>query len=141
MKNDLWKREENLMKNNNFRQLIGVRIQQISKGSAVLTLPFNEKLLQSGNRVHGGVLSVLIDSVIGTAIRTVLEDDTFGATAEMNINYFRPVTKGAIQAKGKVVNKGRFLVVGIGDILDEEGRLLATGRATYAIKDSNKHCK
>ncbi|MFE4706353.1 PaaI family thioesterase [Peribacillus simplex] len=136
MKNDLWQREENLMKNNNFRQLIGVQIQHISIGAAVLTLPFNEKLLQSGKMVHGGVFSVLIDAVIGTAVRTVLEDNTFGVTAEMNINYFRPVTEGAIQAKGKVVNKGRLLVVGIGDIVDEKGRLLATGRATYAIKES-----
>jgi uncharacterized protein (TIGR00369 family) len=135
MKNALWQREEELMKNNNFRQLIGVQIKHISKGTAELSLPFNEKLLQSGNMVHGGILSVLIDSVIGTAVRTVLDDHTFGITAEMNINYFRPATIGAIQAKGKVVNKGRLLVVGVGDIVDEEGRLLATGRATYAIKE------
>jgi uncharacterized protein (TIGR00369 family) len=137
MKMDLWKMEEKLMENNNFRKLLGVKIENISEGAAVLSLPIREDLLQAGNMVHGGVLSVLIDSVIGTAVRTVLDTDEFSVTAEMNINYFRPAIKGKIIAEGKLVNKGKLLIVGTVDIKDEDGRLLATGRATYAVKKKN----
>ncbi|MFA8438566.1 PaaI family thioesterase [Pueribacillus sp. YX66] len=138
MKKALQQREEDLMLKNHFRQFIGVQIEEINEGTAVIALPFNEKLLQSANMIHGGVLSVLIDSVIGTAIRSVLNDDTFAVTAEMNVNYFRPAMKGTIRAKGKVINKGRSLVVGSADIFSEDGKLLATGRATYAIKEKKQ---
>jgi uncharacterized protein (TIGR00369 family) len=137
MKMERWQIEEKLMENNNFRKLLGVKIEEVSDGAAVLSLPIREDLLQSGNVVHGGVLSVLIDSVIGTAVRTVLDPNEFSVTAEMNINYFRPAIKGKIFAEGKLVNKGKLLIVGTGDIKDEEGRLLATGRATYAVKKKN----
>jgi acyl-CoA thioesterase len=134
MKKDLRQIEEKLMENNNFRKLIGVQIEDISEGFAILSLPIRNDLLQSGKVVHGGVLSVLIDSVIGTAVRTALETDEYSVTAEMNINYFRPAIKGKIFAEGKLVHIGKSLIVGVGDIKDEEGRLLATGRATYAVK-------
>lgn len=137
MKMERWQIEEKLMENNNFRKLLGVKIEEVSDGAAVLSLPIREDFLQSGNVVHGGVLSVLIDSVIGTAVRTVLDPNEFSVTAEMNINYFRPAIKGKIFAEGKLVNKGKLLIVGTGDIKDEEGRLLATGRATYAVKKKN----
>lgn len=137
MKMELWQIEEKLMENNNFRKLLGVKIEDISEGAAVLSLPIREDLLQSGNMVHGGVLSVLIDSVIGTAVRTVLDPNEFSVTAEMNINYFRPAIKGKIFAEGKLVNKGKLLIVGTGEIKDEEGRLLAIGKATYAVKKKN----
>ncbi|MDQ7864172.1 PaaI family thioesterase [Peribacillus frigoritolerans] len=78
--------KKNLMKNNNFRQLIGVSTSV--KDQRYYPCRLMKKLLQSGNMVHGGVFSVLIDSVIGTAVRTVLEENTFGITAEMKINYF-----------------------------------------------------
>lgn len=138
MKMDLWQLEEKLMENNNFRKLLGVQIEEISEGVAVLSLSIRDDLLQAGDMVHGGVLSVLIDSVIGTAVRTVLDSNEFSVTAEMNINYFRPAIKGKIFAEGKLVNKGKLLIVGTGDIKDEEGRLLATGRATYAVKKRNE---
>ncbi|MBT2658451.1 PaaI family thioesterase [Bacillus sp. ISL-18] len=134
MKKDIWQFEEKLMENNNFRKLIGVQIEDIREGFAILSITIRDELLQSGNMVHGGVLSVLIDSVIGTAVRTVLDANDYSVTAEMNINYFRPAIKGKIFAEGKLINKGKNLIVGVGDIKDEEGRLLATGRATYAVK-------
>jgi acyl-coenzyme A thioesterase PaaI-like protein len=39
-------------------------------------------------------------------------------------------------AEGKIINCGRTLAVGLADIKDESGRLLAHGRATYALKRS-----
>lgn len=134
MKKELWDKEINRMKSNHFRELIGVRLEQIDDGKATLILPISQKLLQANQVVHGGVISVLIDSVVGTAVRTILADHFNAMTAEMNINYFRPVSSGVIKAEGKIINKGRTLVVGVADILDEEGKLLATGRATYVLK-------
>ncbi len=134
MKDNCRLHEENLMKANRFRELLGIQIEDIKEGSAVLTLPFQEKLLQSANMIHGGVFSVLVDSVIGTAVRSVIDENMFAVTAEMNINYMRPATKGSIRAVGKVIHCGRTLAVGTADVFNEDGKLLATGRATYMLK-------
>ncbi|ASV69715.1 hypothetical protein CKF48_21840 [Cytobacillus kochii] len=138
LKNELWDKEIHRMKNNHFRELIGVKLEEIDDGKAILILPVSKKLLQPNQVVHGGVISVLIDSVIGTAVRTILTDHHNAMTAEMNINYFRPVSKGVIKAEGKIIHKGGTLVVGVADIFDEEGKLLATGRATYVLKSKKQ---
>lgn len=140
MNNQRFLREEHLMKSNRFRELLGVQIEDIKDGSAVLTLPFHEKLLQSANMIHGGVFSVLVDSAIGTAIRSVLDENVLAVTAEMNVNYLRPAMKGTIRAVGKVIHRGNTLAVGTADIFHENGKLLATGKATYVLKErKNKH--
>lgn len=141
MNDKRWLREENLMKSNRFRELLGIQIEDIQEGSAVLTLPFHEKLLQSANMIHGGVFSVLVDSVIGTAIRSVIGEKRFAVTAELNVNYIRPATKGSIRAVGKVIYCGRTLAVGTADVFNEDGKLLATGRATYMLKERKNKMK
>ncbi|MEW9673559.1 PaaI family thioesterase [Ammoniphilus sp. 3BR4] len=135
MNHELLQLEEQLMRNNRFRELIGIQIEDIREGYAKLSVSVDDKLLQSGDFVHGGVLAVLIDSVIASAIRTVLDQGKMAVTAEMNVNFLRPAKKGKLIAEGQLVNKGRLLMVGTGDVKDEEGRLLATGRATFAVQD------
>ncbi|WP_284035800.1 PaaI family thioesterase [Neobacillus sp. 114] len=138
MKNELVLREEEWMKNNRFRDLIGLQIEDIGDGTATLSLAVQDQLLQGARMVHGGVITTLIDSVIGSAVRSVMSEQTISLTAELNINFFRPATQGRIFAEGRVINRGKLLAVGVGDVKDEAGKLLATGRATYVLKDISK---
>ncbi|MBS4214627.1 PaaI family thioesterase [Neobacillus rhizophilus] len=138
MKNELVLREEEWMKNNRFRDLIGLQIEDIGDGTATLSLAVQDQLLQGAGMVHGGVITTLIDSVIGSAVRSVMSEQTISLTAELNINFFRPATQGRIFAGGRVINRGKLLAVGVGDVKDEAGKLLATGRATYVLKDISK---
>jgi len=134
MDDALLRREEELMSKNNFRKLLGIKVDSLEPGHAKLSMPITEMLLQPLGMVHGGVFSVLIDSAIGTAVRSVIDTDRqMAVTAEMNLNYIRGARQGTLHAEGKVVHQGKLLVVGTGDVRDDEGRLLATGRATYVI--------
>lgn len=119
---------------NNFRSTIGIEVVSVEAGSAVLALPLKEHLLQTSNFVHGGVLAVMIDAVIGTAVRSVLARSVSAVTAEMNINFIRPVREGTIYASGHIVHRGSSLLVGSADIEDADGKLLATGRATFFVR-------
>lgn len=138
MKNELVHREEEWMKNNRFRELIGLQIDDIGEGTATVSLSVQDQLLQGAGMVHGGVITTLIDSVIGSAVRSVMDDHMISLTAELNINFFRPAKQGRIYAEGRVINKSKLLAVGVGDVKDEDGKLLATGRATYVLKDISK---
>jgi len=136
---ELKRREIAHGENNNFRKLLGIRVEDVQPGQAVLSLPVKEHILQSSRAVHGGILAVLVDSVIGTAVRSVLEEGATCVTAEMNINFIRPATEGTIMSYGRIVHQGKTLVVGTADIKDDKGNLLACGRATYFIKRKENH--
>ena len=56
----------------------------------------------------------------------------------MNLNFIRSVNEGTVYAEGKVISRGKLLIVGTGDVRDEQGRLLATGRGTYIVKELSK---
>jgi len=92
-----------------------------------------EDLKQFYGNIHGGVISSLMDSTIAVAINQQLEPGEGASTVEIKVNYFRPVSKGRIIGEGKVIQKGRKIVVGQGEIRDEEGRIVAFGTATFMI--------
>lgn len=136
MDNQLKQIEDELMSRNNFRTFLAIKVEDIESGYALLSMPITDTMLQSFGMLHGGIFSVLIDSVIGTAVRSVLDvTKQFAVTAEMNLNFLRGAKDGVIYAEGKVINHGSLLIVGTGDIRDADGRLLATGRATFVIRE------
>jgi uncharacterized protein (TIGR00369 family) len=57
------------------------------------------------------------------------------STAEMKINYIRPITPetGVVSCEGRVVHKGRTLAVSEARLTDGAGRLLAFGTETCSI--------
>jgi uncharacterized protein (TIGR00369 family) len=130
-----WNREKEVewARSNNFRNLLGIEVERVEEGFALLSLQIVGKLLQAQNIAHGGVLATLVDGVIATAARTVAPEGAVVSTLEMNLNYVRPARTGKVLAEGKIVQAGRTIVVGTADIKDEAGNLLATGRATYII--------
>jgi len=81
--------------------------------------------------VHGGVIAVLLDEVMGK-ISKLLEERA--VTAELNIEYRKPVPTGAeIVVSGwqeEEKGRNRFRV---GEIHDAKGNLLARGRGRFVV--------
>lgn len=127
--------EEAKMARNNFRNLLNINLEDIEPGRALLSIAVTDQLLQAGGNVHGGVFAVLVDSAIGSAARSVIDENHFGVTTDMNLNFIRGAKDGTIYAEGKVVSRGSLLIVGTCDVRDGDGKLLATGRATYLIRE------
>ena len=85
--------------------------------------------------VHGGWAATVMDSALGCCIHTLLAAGEAYSTAEMKINYTRPLTPdtGEVTCEGKVVHKGRTLAVSEARLTDANGRLLAFGTETCSI--------
>ncbi|MCQ2437596.1 MAG: PaaI family thioesterase [Clostridia bacterium] len=83
------------------------------------------------NRMHGGLISALLDEVIGRAVN-IDEPDTFGVTTELNVKFKKPVPLNEeIRVVGKIPKNTRLVYVAEGCIEDVNGKLLATGTGTY----------
>jgi uncharacterized protein (TIGR00369 family) len=106
----------------------GLNLAPMKDGKKVtFTFTPRREHLGFSKAVHGGITASLLDEVVGVACG--LSADGKCATVELNVTYKRPVLEGVpVRAEGWYVRKkGRF-VFGAGQLLDPDGKVLATAR-------------
>jgi uncharacterized protein (TIGR00369 family) len=83
-------------------------------------------------RVHGGMLTAILDEAIGRAISMHYESMVWGVTLEFNVKFKKPVpTTAEIRVRCRITeNEGRIFR-GTGEILLPDGRVAVEGRGTY----------
>jgi len=91
--------------------LIGIEAVQVDEGKTVFRLQARrDKHANPMGTLHGGILCDLTDAAMGIACATTLEPDETFTTAELTINFFRPVTDALLEARARVVHGGRSMV-------------------------------
>ena len=120
---------------NTIAQTLGYDVTEVESGRVVVTLVPNDTHLNPSGTVHGGLAATLLDSAMGLAIWSTLEQGLGQTTLEFKISLIRPLTPGmgVIRAEGTVLNRGRRVGTAEGRITDERGRLLAHGTTTCLI--------
>ena len=97
-----------------------------------MRLPVKERHLNGAGVVHGGVTFTLADSALGYGIYKVVGKPC--TTAEMKINYLKPVSGGELVARSRILKAGRRLVVARAEV-HSGGTHVAEVLATFAILD------
>ncbi|HZN06667.1 MAG TPA: PaaI family thioesterase [Pyrinomonadaceae bacterium] len=115
-----------------FAKLLGIQLESVVSGHAVLVLPIREELKQNNAIVHGGAIASLIDSAMAFAIIPLLTENERTTTVDLTIHYLRPLVEGVAKASARVVRAGRRIVVVSAEVLDDQERLAATAVSTYA---------
>ncbi len=121
------------LESGNYWKHIGMTTIEGIDGKIQIAMEINEKLKQFYGNVHGGVIAGLLDSSIAVAVNQQLASGEGASTVEMKINYLRPANGGTLRAEGKVIQKGRKLIVGQGEVKDDAGNMVAFGTATFMI--------
>lgn len=114
-------------------ELLGIRIERVTVGSARLALTCKSDLLQLFGQVHGGAIASLIDSSVAVALALTLSPEEKSTTVELKVNYLEPVRAGEIYADSKIVKRGKKIIVGTTEVTDQDGRLVAIGTVTYMV--------
>ena len=115
--------------------LIGMRIVEAEEGRVVWeALPGEEHYNPIGT-VHAGFTTTLLDSAMGTAFVSLAEAGTRWTTLELKANFTRAITAetGPVRCVGKVLNRGRTVVLTEARLEDAEGRLLAHATSTILV--------
>lgn len=119
-----------------YLELLGVKIVEVKYPRASLTLSWAEKLTNPMGTLHGGVISTMVDAVLGCVLLNA-EDVQAIATVELKVNYFKAITKGTIFAAGEIVYQKGLTAFGQTHIhLGKE--LVALGSATYKLTKKTK---
>ena len=101
-----------------------------------VVLKLRQEHMSHADRVHGGVLFTMLDTALGSAVVKSLDRGHGCATLELKINYFRPIQEGLVQAEGRLVNRSRHTAYAEGEVLNEEGKILAKASGTFFITET-----
>ncbi len=79
-----------------FSREIGMRLHQAEDGVAVVSVPYDERLVGDPETgvLHGGVITALLDTACGWAVMASAAELKSTATLDLRIDYMRPATAG-----------------------------------------------
>src|SRR5213592_2264205 len=116
-----------------FAQQLRLSLEHLDAGGADLRLPYDDGLATFGDTVHGGAIASLIDTA-GMAAAWGDEEPTdraAGATVSMAVDYVSAARGTDLLARARVVRRGRSLCFVQVDVVDDDGRVVATGLVTH----------
>jgi uncharacterized protein (TIGR00369 family) len=116
-------------------ELVGFDLVDVGEGHASFELDPAERHYNPLGTVHGGIAATLLDSAMGVAVHTTLNEGETYTTLELKVNYVRAITEatGRIVASGSVIHRGGRVATAEARLTDGEGRLLAHGTSTCLI--------
>lgn len=108
---------------------IGLRLSEASADRVVATLVIEERHHQGYGIVHGGVYASVIETL--ASLGGHLHASRSGravAGLENHTSFIRAIRAGTLTATATPITRGRRSHLWQCDIVDEEGRMIATGR-------------
>lgn len=114
---------------------LGISVESLEGGRAVYTMTPSTSHANALLTVHGGVLTTLLDTAMGSAVFLRLPDHTTYTTLELKVNFIRPVglDGGTLTCEAQAVHVGKRTATVEGRITDPTGRLIAHGSCTCLI--------
>jgi uncharacterized protein (TIGR00369 family) len=117
-------------------ETLGLTIVERVDGLSVLTWEAPPEYgfpTASGQVIHGGMVTTLLDSAMGAACWSVLTAEEAFLTADLRVEFYRATRPGLLTAKGSVVKRTSRLAFCAAELFDTEGRLLASSRCTQTV--------
>lgn len=117
-----------------FDAAMGLRFVAATADELVAELAVGERHLQPHGLVHGGVHAGLIEALCSTgAALGVMASGGSAVGLENTTSFLRAARGGVLRCVARPVHRGRSSQVWTADVLDENGRLLATGRVRLQV--------
>ena len=87
--------------------------------------------------MHGGVFATLLDSAAGCAVHSTLPAGVGYTSVDLNVKFLRGMTTGTgrVTCEGRVVHRGRRMVLAEATLKDGQDRLLATATSSCLVFD------
>lgn len=119
-----------------YGDFLGIEILEFAEGKAKCRLHLHDHHLNTGGRVHGGVLTSLADTAAGVAVRSIRPEGKLSATTDLSISFIRPPKGQTLEAEAVVIHAGKRLFRAEIAIFSD-AKLVAKTNATFMIVDAN----
>jgi uncharacterized protein (TIGR00369 family) len=118
----------------------GLTFEVHSPGHITYRMTIQDKHLSSPNTSHGAALSGFMDCVLGlSSLSEAITKDDLTSTVEFKINFIRPAKLGdELIGTGKVIHRGKSLIISSGEVKNQKGDLIAVGQGTFNTYPASK---
>jgi uncharacterized protein (TIGR00369 family) len=124
--------ESELTRNVPLLETLGIALVEARQGTATLRMTVDERHLRTLGLLHGGATATLLDTALGYAVTSKAADGFHAVTAQLNVNFTRPVSRGEVlEATGRVLHAGSQTAVASGEVRNGNGKLVATATGTF----------
>jgi uncharacterized protein (TIGR00369 family) len=116
-------------------QLVPMEPVRADRGIVAFGYMPQEREYNPMGTVHGGVVTMLLDTAMGGAVQSILETGASFTTVELKTSFVRPVTvdSGPLRVEGQVMHSGRRSALAEAKLVDAEGRLFAYATSTCML--------
>jgi uncharacterized protein (TIGR00369 family) len=115
-------------------QDLGLSVEGIDADTAVLRLPFSDKLCRDNGNVCGQSILSLADTAIGFAICAANGSYLPMATVDQTMHFLRPAANCDLIAEARVIRLGRTMAYGTVAIRpDHEVKPVAIAQIAYSV--------
>ena len=121
-----------------FNKYLGLKARTLSADVVELMLPFRPEFIGDPLRpaLHGGIISMLIDTTGGMAAWMNVGDGERVSTVDLVVDYLLPGPAADILARAHVVRRGNRVCtanVNVVRVDDDDKAVIAQGRGVYNI--------
>jgi uncharacterized protein (TIGR00369 family) len=119
----------------NLSRWMNFTLEKVERGHVTFGMVPSEELYNLIGSVHGGIITTLMDTALGSAVQSLLPAGTMATTMDLHTRFHRPLTTAVPQvfAEAHVVHRGRRTATSEAKLVDAEGIVYATGTSTLMI--------
>jgi uncharacterized protein (TIGR00369 family) len=116
-----------------YRRLIGYRTKVWREAYGEVEMTIGPEHLNSLGVVHGGVYASLLDASLGHAVSfcTTPGNARYSTTVSLTTTFVAAASSGTLTAIGRIDGISGRLVTASGEVLDQDGRLIALGQGSF----------
>ena len=115
------------------KKQLGMDIDGPAPGRAIARIEIGEEHLNPNGVVHGAVLFAMVDTAMGKATMSLLDEGQLCASVEVHLRFVRPAVAGRLEADTSVIKQGRSVVHLESRVIDDDARLIATATGTFTV--------
>lgn len=116
-----------------FWDLIGIKVDSIEDNRAKIKLDVKESLLNANNILHGGVVTTLLDAVMGINLKLLIGDASY-ATVTLTSQFIKAVKADeTIYATAEMVQNGRSVACMEARLYNQKGEMISIGLGSFKV--------
>lgn len=108
---------------------VGFQFISANEGTAELRIPFRTELANTGGTLHGGIIMMALDNVMGMATMSLGFNNVL--TIQMETRFVRQGKDGSLVATAQVIEQTRSTMIVEGKLHNPDGELIAMCTATF----------
>ncbi len=110
-------------------------VVEIERGVARVYLDIDDRHINRGDSLHGGVIATLLDAVCGYAVSLSVDGESlfYTSTVSLTINYLSRVREGRVIATAKISGGGNKIKFIDALLATEDNVPVATATGTFKL--------